>query len=133
MPYGTLTTAAPYWPNKRPLSFDLNDTDWHVVSASGEAYATVALLEADGKRHFGDLGPGGRIGQCLLHSVDSTGAAPGSGVLYKRNAITTPTTAADADNYAGGGDQQVSLDCPFKILWLKMVAGTDLVKSETGY
>lgn len=124
---------SPYWPNKRPLSLSPGTVDWRCVAADGSLHTTVAVLLAAGKRHFGDLGPGGRLGACLLHSVNAAGTGAGSGVLYKRNTLTTPTLATEADNLVGGSDQQISLDCPFKVLWVKNIVAGDLIKTEAAY
>lgn len=120
-----------YAPNPLPANVSPGDTNWHVIASDGTPYTTMALLLAAGKRPYPGIDPGGRIKSCLLRSITTAGA-PGSGVLYKLDPKngTAPTTIADADNEVGGSDQQVSLKCPFRIIWLKALSATDYIKLD---
>lgn len=129
----------PYWPSPRSGTVDINTTDWRVIGINKDTlvvtpYATMALLLAAGDRPFPGLDPGGRIGQCFIQALTSSGAV-GSGVLYKCDPVggVAPTVAADADNEVDGGGQQVSLPCPFTVIWLKALDATDLVKLSGRY
>lgn len=123
---------APYWPNPLPANVAPNGTSWVVVASDGTTYSTVAALLAAGKRPYPGLDPGGRIGSCLLHSISSTGGA-GSGFLYKRDTTTAPSAVSDAENTVAGSDQQVSVACPFRLIWVKNVSGTDRIILDGRY
>ncbi len=134
----TLSPNAPYWPNAISGTVNPASTNWLIIGINKStrvvtAYTSKALLLAAGDRLFPGLDPGGRIGQCLLNSVDSTLMAPGGPVLYKCDPITAPTTAADADNVEFGETQQISLPCPFRELWLKFTDATDYAKLAGRY
>jgi hypothetical protein len=118
-----------YFPNPVPFNASPGDTNWHVCSSdpANPFYDTVALLLAAGKKCYPGLSNGGKLGTCLIHSVNAAGTAAGSGVLYKRDTTTTPTQASDADNLVGGSDQQVNDAEPMRILWVKNITAGDRI------
>lgn len=130
----------PHYPNAISGTVNPASTDWLIIGRNKTtrvvtAYATKALLLAAGDRMFPGLDPGGTIGTCILNSVDSTGLAPGSAILYKCDPAggVAPTTAADADNVLFGDTQQIVLPCPFTELWLKFVDAADFAKLSGRY
>ncbi len=137
MPYGILTTGSPYWPNPWSASVAPGVSAWRVlgydpVTKVTTPYASRAAMFAAEDRQWPGLDQGGKIGQCLMQALTSGGAV-GSGVLYKLDPATAPTTIADADNEVDGDGQQISLPCPFREIWIYMLASTDTLKLSGRY
>lgn len=127
-------TNTPYLPNPINASVAPGASAWRVLGINKStravtAYSSVAALLAAGDRKFPGLDPGGKIGQCTIQALTSTGAV-GSGVLYKLDPVggTAPTTVADADNEVDGSGQQLNLPCPFRTIWIYCLASSDVVK-----
>lgn len=121
-----------YAPNPKVANCAPATTNWQIVAEDGTTYNTLALLLAALKRPYPGLFRGAKLESCLMRTISAAGAA-GAAALYKRDTTTTPSAISDADGELGGSDQQIGLECPFQILWVKLTTSTDRLLLDGRY